>query len=111
MPPKSIPTQASPGNLQDVEDIIFIDSDILSAPMIMSVRVSVKDNIKTVGIAFADTSIRTIGVSEFVDNELFSNVEVSVILNEAQNQRWQGPKVFSVPHHSAWHQRGHFAHG
>jgi DNA mismatch repair protein MSH2 len=45
--------------------------------MIMSVRVSVKDNIKTVGVAFADTSIRTIGVSEFVDNELFSNIEVS----------------------------------
>lgn len=33
---------------------------------------------KSVGIAFADTSVRQIGVAEFVDSDLFSNVEVCV---------------------------------
>ena len=31
---------------------------------------------KIVGVAFADTSVRELGVSDFVDNELFSNTEV-----------------------------------
>ena len=31
---------------------------------------------KTVGIAFADTSLRQFGVADFVDNDAFSNVEV-----------------------------------
>jgi DNA mismatch repair protein MSH2 len=35
-----------------------------------------KTKCKQVGIAFADTSIRELGVSEFVDNDLFSNIEV-----------------------------------
>lgn len=32
---------------------------------------------KTIGVAFADTSVRQIGIAEFADSELFSNVEVS----------------------------------
>jgi DNA mismatch repair protein MSH2 len=31
---------------------------------------------KAVGIAFADTSVRELGVADFVDNDLFSNTEV-----------------------------------
>lgn len=34
---------------------------------------------KIVGVSFADTSTRTIGVSEFVDSELFSNIEVPLL--------------------------------
>ena len=39
-------------------------------------RVQVKDGVKTVGVAYADTSAREMGVAEFVDNDLFSNTEV-----------------------------------
>ncbi len=35
-----------------------------------------KANNKAVGVAFADTSIRELGVADFVDNDLFSNTEV-----------------------------------
>ena len=35
-----------------------------------------KAKTKTVGIAFADTSLRQFGVADFVDNDAFSNVEV-----------------------------------
>lgn len=45
----------------------------------MAVKLSNKGNARTVGIAFADASIRQLGVSEFVDNDLFSNTESLVI--------------------------------
>lgn len=35
-----------------------------------------KSNNKAIGVAFADTSIRELGVADFVDNDLFSNTEV-----------------------------------
>ncbi|KAI3615868.1 dna mismatch repair protein msh-2 [Moniliophthora roreri] len=77
--------EASPGNLQAVEDLLFSNSDLLSAPVVMAIRVasmpaaSGKAKMKTVGVAFADTSVRELGVSDFVDNDLFSNTESLVI--------------------------------
>ncbi|KZT68906.1 DNA mismatch repair protein [Daedalea quercina L-15889] len=80
--------EASPGNLQAVEDLLFVNTDILSAPIVMAVKItsspvgpgeSSKARTKTIGIAYADTSTREIGVADFVDNDLFSNVETLVI--------------------------------
>ena len=80
-------TQASPGNLQAVEDLLFVNSDITSAPIVMSIKIASsagapglpsKAKTRTVGIAFADTSVRELGVADFPDNDLFSNTEVSV---------------------------------
>ncbi|KAK0457398.1 muts domain V-domain-containing protein [Desarmillaria tabescens] len=78
--------EASPGNLQAVEDLLFVSSDLLSAPIVMAIKVNTtsaagggKDKVKSVGIAFADTSIRQLGVADFVDNDLFSNTESLII--------------------------------
>lgn len=65
------------GNLGSVEELLFAHTDMLAAPVILALKLVVKDNVKTVGVAFADTSLREMGVSEFVDNDLFSNTEVS----------------------------------
>lgn len=75
--------EASPGNLQAVEDLLFVNSDLESAPLVMAIIVRTtsatdKAKGKAVGVAFADTSARVLGVSDFVDNDLFSNVEVSL---------------------------------
>jgi DNA mismatch repair protein MSH2 len=78
--------KASPGNLQEVEDLLFENADLLSAPCIMALRIGSSSvpaepgKFKTtrVGVAFADASVREIGVSEFADNDLFSNVEVRI---------------------------------
>ncbi|EED80646.1 predicted protein [Postia placenta Mad-698-R] len=84
--------EASPGNLQAVEDMLFVNTDILSAPIVMAIKImstpaavaaSSKAKTKTVGIAFADTNTREIGVADFVDNDLFSNVEVCLSLCES----------------------------
>ena len=65
--------------------MLFGSSDIMSAPMVMAIKVASMPAVqggpsntrtKTVGIAFADTSSRELGVADFVDNDLFSNTEV-----------------------------------
>ncbi|KAI6368058.1 MutS-like protein [Pyricularia grisea] len=69
--------QASPGNLQDVEDEL---GQTDSAPMILAVKISAKaSEARNVGVCFADASVRELGVSEFLDNDLFSNFEALLI--------------------------------
>ncbi|KAJ2901814.1 uncharacterized protein MKZ38_001352 [Zalerion maritima] len=70
--------QASPGNLQDVED--ELGGQIESAPMMLAVKMSTKTTeARTVGVCFADASVRELGVSEFLDNDLYSNFESLLI--------------------------------
>jgi DNA mismatch repair protein MSH2 len=73
--------KASPGNLQAVEDLLFANSDVLSAPIVIAIKIAStsgaeKAKSKTVSLAYADTSVRELGAAEFVDNDLFSNTEV-----------------------------------
>ncbi|KAI5890640.1 DNA mismatch repair protein [Schizophyllum commune H4-8] len=77
--------EASPGNLQQVEDILFTNSDMTTAPIVMAITLAStpaaggKTKLKTVGVAYADTSLRELGVADFVDNELYSNTESLII--------------------------------
>ncbi|CAO3669338.1 unnamed protein product [Umbelopsis vinacea] len=75
----SVTRKASPGNLQDVEDYLFLNSNLTSAPVVMAVKLASTAEHKMVGVSFADASVREIGVSEFVDNELYSNFESLLI--------------------------------
>lgn len=70
--------QASPGNLQGVDEDLggFIDA----APVILAVKVLAKTGeARQVGVCFADASVRELGVSEFLDNDLYSNFESMLI--------------------------------
>lgn len=70
--------QASPGNLQDVED--ELGGQFEGAPVILAVKISAKaSEARTVGVCFADASVRELGVSEFLDNDLYSNFEALLI--------------------------------
>ena len=74
--------QASPGNLQSVEDELgagMVGEMGHSAPIILAVKVSAKSDARTVGVCFADASVRELGVSEFIDNDLYSNLESLLI--------------------------------
>lgn len=66
--------------------MLFVNTDMISAPIVMAIRftsstVTGASNARTknVGVAFADTSQRQLGVSDYTDNELFSNTESLVI--------------------------------
>ncbi|RVX75327.1 DNA mismatch repair protein msh-2 [Exophiala mesophila] len=74
--------QASPGNLQAVEEELGtgLDSQGDSAPIILAVKVRAKaGEARSVGVCFADASVRELGVSEFLDNDLYSNFESLLI--------------------------------
>ncbi|KAI5806232.1 muts domain V-domain-containing protein [Geopyxis carbonaria] len=73
----SVIKQASPGNLQDVEEEFAGQID--SAPMIVAIKITIKGDERTVGVCFADASVRELGVSEFADNDLYSNLESLII--------------------------------
>ncbi|KAK3290625.1 DNA mismatch repair protein msh-2 [Chaetomium fimeti] len=70
--------QASPGNLQDVEE--DLGSLAEAAPVILAVKISAKaSEARAVGVCFADASVRELGVSEFLDNDSYSNFEALLI--------------------------------
>lgn len=74
--------QASPGNLQAVEEELGsgMDSQGDGAPTMLAVKVSARaGEARSVGICFADASVRELGVSEFLDNDLYSNFESLLI--------------------------------
>jgi DNA mismatch repair protein MSH2 len=72
-----ITKQASPGNLQDIEEELGGQFD--AAPIILAVKVSAMAEGRNVGVCFADASVRELGVSEFLDNDLYSNFESLLI--------------------------------
>lgn len=80
-----ISKQASPGNLQDVEEDFA--GQIESSPVILAVKVSAKGEERNVGVCFADASVRELGVSEFSDNDLYSNFEVCALFRRALFRR------------------------
>ncbi|KAJ6491405.1 muts domain V-domain-containing protein [Mycena vitilis] len=74
--------EASPGNLQAVEELLFgRGSDLLTPPVVMAIKIvsSAAAKVKTLGVAFADPTLRELGVADFVDNDLFSNMESLII--------------------------------
>ena len=44
-----------------VENLLFTNTDLLAAPVIVALKLQVKDSVKTVGVAFADTSMQEMG--------------------------------------------------
>ena len=78
--------QATPGNLQEVEDLLYVGAEMETSPIVLAIRVKVQEGIKTVGVAFADATHRTLGVAEFAENDLFSNTEVSE--DVGQRKKW-----------------------
>ncbi|KIM19452.1 hypothetical protein M408DRAFT_31209 [Serendipita vermifera MAFF 305830] len=74
--------QASPGNLQAVESLLVShdsDMDATVAPIVLAIRVSTADGMRTVGTASADASIRTIGIAQFAETDLISNLESLIV--------------------------------
>jgi DNA mismatch repair protein MSH2 len=72
-----ISKEASPGNIGQLEDLLFDKDDLVSNAVSMAIRVTMKDGVRTVGCAFVDVQEKTVGVSQFDETENFSNTEVS----------------------------------
>lgn len=61
-----------------------MNTDLVSAPIVMAIKIASMPaaagnstvKTKSIGVAYADSSTRELGVADFVDNDLFSNTEV-----------------------------------
>jgi DNA mismatch repair protein MSH2 len=49
------------------------------APVVMAVALGCVDGVRTVGVAFADASARSLGACEFADDEHFCSLETVLV--------------------------------
>lgn len=60
--------------------MLFRYSDVSTTPIVLAIKLATKDDQKVVGAAYADaTTMRKLGVAEFVDNDVYSNLESLII--------------------------------
>ena len=71
--------QASPGNLHQLEDVLFGSLDMSSSSTMLAIKLATENNQQILGCAYADPSSEVLGVAEFFENDQFSNLEVSVL--------------------------------
>ena len=58
--------------------MLFRYAEVASAPVVLAVKVTIVNDQNIIGAAYSDaTTMRKIGVAEFVDNDLYSNLEVT----------------------------------
>jgi len=70
-------SQGSPGNLQDFEEMLFSNTDIVVAPIVLAVRVaSNAGGDKVLGIATADATSRHFGICELPLTDTLADLEV-----------------------------------
>ncbi|GMM34380.1 mismatch repair ATPase [Saccharomycopsis crataegensis] len=70
----------SPGNLQDVEELVNLSSaDMTSNQMMGALKFMDKSDGKYIGLGYVDNNSKILGYAEFIDNDLFSNLESTLI--------------------------------
>ncbi|KYQ93085.1 hypothetical protein DLAC_05706 [Tieghemostelium lacteum] len=63
--------KGSPGNLQKFEDIL---TDNPESSVMMALKMHLDNNTRVYGIAFGDATFKTIGLTQFLDDESLSNL-------------------------------------
>jgi len=71
----------SPGNLTQFEDVLYSDHgmDEASGSGAVAIKVTSEEGHRIVGVAFCDSSSRTLKVSQFSDSEMFINLETVLV--------------------------------
>lgn len=58
---------------------MFGSTDALSSTCVMAVKLTNENGQRMVGVAYAEPAMHKLGVSEFLENDQFSNIEVGGI--------------------------------
>ncbi|ORY29618.1 muts domain V-domain-containing protein [Naematelia encephala] len=70
---------ASPGNISQLEDLLFSHTDLVANAVSMALKVQVREGGRIVGAAFVDVQEKLIGVAEYIEDEMFGNTESLLI--------------------------------
>lgn len=71
--------KGSPGNLSHFEDILFGNNDIAVGVSVIAVKLGTEGKSRVVGLSCVDVVSTLISVTEFQDNESFSNLEAVTV--------------------------------
>ncbi|KAK8734550.1 hypothetical protein OTU49_005875 [Cherax quadricarinatus] len=72
--------KASPGNLSQFEEVLFgANNELTVTTGVMAVKLAVENGQRVVGVGYVDVTGRLMTVSEFNDNDTFSNLEALVV--------------------------------
>ncbi|XP_011169227.2 DNA mismatch repair protein Msh2 isoform X2 [Solenopsis invicta] len=71
--------KGSPGNLSHFEDILFGNNDVAVGVSVIAVKLGTEGKSRVVGLSYVDVVSTLISVTEFQDNESFSNLEALIV--------------------------------
>ncbi|KAG7172893.1 DNA mismatch repair protein Msh2-like, partial [Homarus americanus] len=72
--------KASPGNLSQFEEVLFgVNNEQTVTTGVIAVKLATENGQRVVGVGFVDVTSRLMTVSEFSDNDTFSNLEALVV--------------------------------
>ncbi|RDD41891.1 DNA mismatch repair protein Msh2 [Trichoplax sp. H2] len=71
--------KATPGNLRCFEEIIFGNNEMSESAPVIAIRLVVENGQRIIGVAYADATLYNLGISQFEDNDLMTNLEALMV--------------------------------
>lgn len=81
--------KGSPGNLTQFEDLLFANNEMVAGSALIALHVKLLGKQKIIGIACVENNERLFSVSEFVDDDFYSELEAVIVI--------LGPKECILP--------------
>ncbi|EPS69989.1 hypothetical protein M569_04769 [Genlisea aurea] len=71
--------KASPGNFSSFEEVLFATNEMQDSPVIAAVSANFQESGCLVGLSYIDATGRVLGLSEFLDDNHFTNLESALV--------------------------------